>query len=287
MTKNLTTTLTFREKSVAISRDRPTAIIGERINPTGRKKLQAALLENNFDLVCQDAMAQVEAGAAILDVNAGVPGADESELLREIVREVSRVVQVPLCIDTTDPAALAATLKEYDGKALVNSVNGEERSLNAILPLVGEHGAAVIALCMGDDGIPKSADKRLAIAAQIVERAAQYGIPTEDIIVDPLVLSMGADSSAGRMALRTTRMIVKEFGVNVTMGASNVSFGLPDRHRVNAAFIAMAIQAGVTCPITNPLVSEIANSVLAADLAMGKDDYAMRWIKAYRKRSSG
>jgi 5-methyltetrahydrofolate--homocysteine methyltransferase len=221
-----------------------------------------------------------------LDVNAGLPGVDESVLLRQTVKEVSEVVQVPLCIDTADPAALSVALNDYDGKALVNSVTGEERSLSAILPLVGEHRAAVIALCMGEDGIPDSPDKRLAVAAHIIERAARHGIPAEDVIVDPLVLSIGADSSAGRISLRTIRLIVKEFGVNVTMGASNVSFGLPDRHLVNSAFIAMAIHAGVTCPITNPLVPEIANSVLAADLAMGRDDYAMRWIKAYRKRGS-
>lgn len=280
------TTVSFKGQLVRISRDRPTVIIGERINPTGRKKMQAAILEGDFEMVRQDAISQVAAGAAILDVNAGVPGIDESALLQRLVREVSAVVDVPLCIDTADPEALETAMEIYEGKALVNSVNGEEKSLNAILPVVGEHGAAVIALCMDDDGIPDTPDKRLAVAAKIVERAAQYGIALEDIVVDPLVMSMGADSSAGRTALETTRLIAEELGVNITMGASNCSFGLPDRKGINAAFITMAIHAGVTCPITNPLVPEITTSILAADLAMGRDGYAMRWIKSYRSRSS-
>lgn len=286
MTENLTTTVSLGEMKVTINRNRPTVVIGERINPTGRKKVQAALIEGNFDLVRQDAISQVEAGAAILDVNAGVPGADEPNLLRQAVREVLSVVQVPLCIDTTDPLALAAALEEVDGKALVNSVNGEERSLETILPLVGEHGAAVIGLCMDDDGIPETAERRLAVAEKIIERAGRHGISPEDVVVDPLVLSIGADSKAGDLALQTTRLITKKLGVNMTMGASNISFGLPDRESLNAAFIVMAIHAGVTCPITNPLISEVSTAILAADLAMGQDDYAMRWIKAYRRRSS-
>jgi 5-methyltetrahydrofolate--homocysteine methyltransferase len=282
----LTTTIGKDGSLVQFSPERPTVIIGERINPTGRKKMQAALLEENFDLVRQDAIAQVSAGAAIIDVNAGVPGIDETELLQRLVREVSAIVDVPLCIDTADPTALEAALKTYDGKALVNSVNGEKKSLDAILPLVAEHGAAVIALCMDDDGIPETSEKRLVVAEKIVEEAARYGVPLEDIVVDPLVLSLGADSSAGRTALATTRLISEKLGVNMTMGASNISFGLPDRKSINTAFITMAIQAGVTCPITNPLIPEITAAILAADLAMGKDQYAMRWIKAFRKRSA-
>ncbi|HET6445544.1 MAG TPA: dihydropteroate synthase [candidate division Zixibacteria bacterium] len=280
------TTVRSNRKSVSIGRDLPTAIIGERINPTGRKVMQAALLEGDFDMVRQDAIAQVAAGAAVLDVNAGIPGIDEADLLMRLVQEIGGVVDVPLCIDTADPEALKAALASYDGKALVNSVSGEEKSMRTILPLVGEHGAAVIALCMDDAGIPDTPEKRMAVAAKIIKFAAQYGIEKEDVVVDPLVLSMGADSNAGRMALETTRLISEELGVNMTMGASNISFGLPDRKGINAAFIAMAIHAGVTCPITNPLIAEITASILAADLAMGRDQYAMRWIKSFRKRNS-
>jgi len=280
------TTVRSNRKSVSIGRDLPTAIIGERINPTGRKVMQAALLEGDFDMVRQDAIAQVAAGAAVLDVNAGIPGIDEADLLMRLVQEIGGVVDVPLCIDTADPEALKAALASYDGKALVNSVSGEEKSMRTILPLVGEHGAAVIALCMDDAGIPDTPEKRMVVAAKIIKFAAQYGIEKEDVVVDPLVLSMGADSNAGRMALETTRLISEELGVNMTMGASNISFGLPDRKGINAAFIAMAIHAGVTCPITNPLIAEITASILAADLAMGRDQYAMRWIKSFRKRNS-
>jgi len=284
MTKNLTTSIRSAAKTVEINRELPTVIIGERINPTGRKKVLAALQEGNFDIVRQDAIAQVEAGAPILDVNAGVPGADEPALLKQVMGQVMEVTDVPLCIDTADPEALAAALSTYEGKALVNSVNGEDRSLNAVLPLVKEYGAAVIGLCMNDDGIPETPQDRLAVAANIIERAGKLGIPPADVVIDPLALTMGAESNAGRAALDTIQLVVKEFGVNITMGASNISFGLPDRKYINATFIAMAIHAGLTCPITNPLVMEVNTAVLAADLAMGRDDYGMAWITAYRKR---
>lgn len=286
MAKELTTVLSSKTQTVEISRNCPTVIIGERINPTGRKKVLAALEAGNFDTVRKDAADQVAAGAAVLDVNAGVPGADEAALLPEVMRTVMEVTDVPLCIDTADPEALAAALALYEGKALVNSVNGEERALKAILPLVKEHDAAVIGLCMDDDGIPETPEARLAVAAKIIERAGSLGIPAEDVIIDPLALTMGADSNAGRIALETTRLVVEAFGSNVTMGASNISFGLPDRKYINAAFIAMAIHAGMTCPITNPLVTEVKTAVLAADLAMGRDDYGMTWIQAYRQRTS-
>ncbi len=284
MSENLTTAISSAAKTVEINRDNPTAIIGERINPTGRKKVLAALQEGNFDQVRQDALDQVAAGAAALDVNAGVPGADESVLLEQVMRVVMEVTDVPLCIDTANPEALSRALFIYEGKALVNSVNGEEKSLDTVLPLVKEHGAAVIALCMDDNGIPKTAEARLAVAEKIIYRAGQVGIPLEDVVLDPLALTMGSDSSAGRVALETCRLIVDKFGCNITMGASNISFGLPDRKYVNATFIAMAIHAGLTCPITNPLVMEVNTAVLAADLAMGRDEYAMRWIQAYRAR---
>lgn len=284
MAENLTTVVSSKTQTVEINRTKETVIIGERINPTGRKKVLKALQEGNFDMVREDATSQVAAGAVVLDVNAGVPGADEPALLKQVMATVLEVVDVPLCIDTADPEALEAALSLYEGKALVNSVNGEERALEAVLPLVKEHGAAVIGLCMDDEGIPETPEKRLSVAGKIIERAGSLGIPAKDVVIDPLALTMGADSSAGRVALETIELLVKEFGVNITMGASNISFGMPDRKYINAAFIAMAIHAGLTCPITNPLVTEVNTAILAADLSMGRDDYGMRWIQAYRQR---
>ena len=286
MTENLTTYLSSQAKTVKIQRDGPTVMIGERINPTGRKVMLEALQQGNLDLVRQDALSQVAAGALVLDVNAGVPGVDEPALLQRVIQAVMAAVDAPLCIDTNNPQALESALSVYPGKALVNSVNGEEHSLAAVLPMVQEHHAAVIGLCMDDNGIPKTAEERLRVAAKIIERAGRLGIPTEDVVIDPLTLTMGSDSQAGRVTLETVALVVKEFGVNVSMGASNVSFGLPDRKYINATFIAMAIQAGVTCPITNPLIPEVVAAVLAADLALGRDNYAQRWIKAYRKRAA-
>ena len=284
MAENLTTVITSKTKEVLISRDRPCVIIGERINPTGRKKLAAALQEGNFDIVRHDAVAQVEAGAKILDVNVGVPGADEPALLVQAIQAVRQVTDVPLCIDTADPQALEAGLKVYDGKALINSVNGEEARLKSVLPLVKEYGAAVIGLCMDDEGIPTTAEGRFAVAGKILKRAGRLGISPEDVVIDPLALTLGADHRAGRIALDAIEMIVAAFEVNITMGASNISFGMPDRGAINAAFIAMAIHAGLTCPIVNPLQEEVATAILAADLAMGRDEWGARWIKAYRQR---
>jgi 5-methyltetrahydrofolate--homocysteine methyltransferase len=284
MANNLTTIIASKTTTVEINREKPTVIIGERINPTGRKKVLVALKADDFSIVRDDAIAQVQAGAKVLDVNAGVPGADESVLIQQVMRTVMEVTDVPLCIDTADPAALEAALSIYEGKALVNSVNGEEKSLESVLPLVKEYDAAVIGLCMDDDGIPNTPEARLKAAAKIIERAAKFGISPEDVVIDPLAMTMGADHTAGHTTLKTIELIAKEFGVNITMGASNISFGLPDRKFVNSAFIAMAIYAGLTCPITNPLVPEVAITVLGADLSMGRDDYGMNWIKAFRRR---
>ncbi len=284
MATNLSTVLSSNSKRVTIKRNNPTVIIGERINPTGRKVVLTALQEENFEVVRQDAITQVEAGATVLDVNAGVPGADEVTLLSHVIQEVMAVVDVPLCIDTANPEALAAALKLYNGTALINSVNGEEKSLESVLPIAKDYGAAVIGLCMNDDGIPATPEQRLRVAEKIITRAVKSGIPAENIIIDPLAMTMGADHQAGQITLETIQLVVKEFGNNITMGASNISFGLPDRKYVNATFIAMAIQAGLTCPITNPLVTEITTSILAADLSLGRDEFGMRWIKGYRKR---
>lgn len=248
------------------------------------KKLLKALKQGDFDIVRRDAERQVAAGAKILDVNAGVPGADEVELLNQVLTTVMETTEVPLCIDTADPEALEAALSIYEGKPLVNSVNGEERSLEAVLPLVKEYGTSVIGLCMDDEGIPPTAQDRFEVAAKIIERASKLGIPPSDVIIDPLALTMGSDHNSGKIALETTQSVVAEFGVNVTMGVSNISFGMPARHHINATFIAMAILAGLTCPITNPLEPEVKIGILAADLSMGRDEYGMNWIKAFRQR---
>ena len=281
---NLETTITSASQALTISRNGPVRIIGERINPTGRKQLMAALQNGDLDVVRRDAQAQIDAGAAILDVNAGVPGADESALMREMIAAVREVTDAPLCIDSPNPKTLEAGLRAYDGKALVNSVNGEEHSLQTILPLVAEHGAAVIGLCMDDDGIPQTAEQRLAVAAKILARAEKLGIPASDVIIDPLVLTVGADQQAGRTTLTATRVIAREFGVNIAMGASNVSHGLPNRPAINAAFLAMAIACGLSCPITNPLSVQVREAVLAANLLLGHDEWAMEWMAYYRSK---
>ncbi len=280
----LTTTVRSASKEVSFSRELPTAIIGERINPTGRKKLQEELKAGNFDTVKADALAQIEAGAAILDVNAGVPGADEPALLVQMIEVLSELTDVPLCIDTANIKALEAALGVYAGKALVNSVNGEEEKLEKILPLIKQYDAAVIGLTMDDEGIPKTLEKRIEIAGKIMDRAAKVGIAAQDIVIDPLAMSIGADDQAGKMALDAVEAIVKDYGVNITMGCSNISFGIPDRELLNGAFLAMAIRCGLTCPITNPLFDEVVISILAADLAMGRDEFAGNWIGGYRKR---
>jgi len=284
MAQPCTTTVASPSQTVQISRDHPTVIIGERINPTGRKKVLAALHAGEFDLVRQEALAQVQAGAGILDVNAGVPGADEPMLMGQLIAAIREVTDAPLCIDSANPLTLEAALSSYEGKALVNSVNGEKKSLEAILPLVKTHQAAVIGLCMDDDGIPETPQERLKVAGSILEEAARLGIPAEDVIIDPLTLTMGSDHHAGAITLETIRLVVEELGVNVGLGASNVSFGLPDRPMLNMTFLAMAIQAGASCPITNPLAAGIRTTVLAADLALGRDEYGTRWIKAFRQR---
>lgn len=269
-------------KEVIIGDARPTVLIGERINPTGKKKLAAALLAGDLEIVCQEALAQVQAGADILDVNVGVAGVDELLLLPQAVQAVMEIVDVPLCLDSSDPKALEVALKIYQGKPFINSVNGEERSLEAVLPLVKEYGAAVIGLTMDGEGIPNDAARRVGIARKIVERAEALGIPREDVIIDCLALTMGADSEAGLITIESIRKVKAELGVNLTLGCSNVSFGLPDRELLNCAFLAIAIAAGVTCPIVD--VARVRPTVLAADLALGRDKYAMRYIKAYRQR---
>ena len=269
-------------KEVIISDERPTVLIGERINPTGKKRLTAALQAGDMTTVQEEATAQVKAGADILDVNVGVAGLDEVILLPMVMRAVMEMVGVPLCLDTTNVKALEAALKVYEGKPLVNSVNGEERSLNAVLPVVQQYGAVVIGLPMDDQGIPATSDKRLAIAHKIVERAASLGIPRENVIIDCLALTVGADATAGLTTIETIHKVKAELGVNVTLGASNVSFGMPERDLLNGVFLSIAIAAGLTCPMVD--VAKVRPAVLAADLALGRDQNAMRYIRAYRQR---
>ena len=277
-------------EKVVIGDSHPTVIIGERINPTGKKKLAATLVAGNLDIVRREALAQVEAGADVLDVNVGAAGVDEAALLPQAVKMVVETVDVPVCIDTADGEALAAALAMHkelnpDGKPLVNSVNGEEASLKRVLPLVAEYGAAVIGLCMDDDGIPETPERRLEVAKKIIERAEGHGISREDIAIDCLALTVGADSKAGWTTLEAIRMVKEALGVNMSLGASNVSFGLPDRETLNGAFIAMAIARGLNCPIVD--AAKVRHYILAADLALGRDDYAMRYIQAFRKRKKG
>ena len=284
MAKDLTTVVTSKTQTVEIQRGTSTVIIGERINPTGRKKMLQALLDGDFEIIKQDALAQVEAGAKIIDLNAGVPDADEEALFKKILSEIQGVTDVPLCLDTADTKVLESALSLYEGKALVNSVNGEEKRLGSVLPLVKEHEASVIALCMDDKGIPTAPEERFKVAAKIIERADKLDISPDRVVVDPLALTLGSDHTAGQVAIDTIKLVVDEFGVNTTIGASNISFGMPDRCAINATFLAMAIQAGLTCPITNPLEDEIITAIQAADLIMGRDEYGMNWIQSYRAR---
>jgi 5-methyltetrahydrofolate--homocysteine methyltransferase len=271
-------------KEVIIDIESPFVVIGECINPTGHKKLRDALLEDEFDYIHQLAVRQVESGADILDVNVGVPGLDEVALLPRVVELVASVVDVPICIDSADPEALAAGLSAAPGKALVNSINGEEAMLEAVLPIVKSYGAAVIGLTMDDEGIPNDPEKRVAIAGKILERAAKTGIPTENVVIDPLVMAVGADSNAGVITLESIEMIRREFGVNINLGASNVSFGLPERQTINQAFLALAIKAGATCAITNPM--KMTATIRAIDLLLGRDSFAGRYISHYRSMQS-
>jgi 5-methyltetrahydrofolate--homocysteine methyltransferase len=275
------TELTSKTKKAVFDTEGPFVIIGEKINPTGRKKLAAALKEGNLDYVRDLAEKQVDAGADVLDVNVGVPGIDDVALIQQVVKLLADEFDVPLCLDSPNPAALAAALPICPGRTLVNSVNGEEKSLSAVLPLVKEYGAAVIGLTMDDNGIPNDAEGRLAIAEKIIERAAKLGIPADDIIIDPLVLTVGADQKASSVTLQTIEMVRREFGVNVNLGASNVSFGLPARDVVNIAFLSMAIYAGATCAITDPMKYTL--HIRATDLLRGRDTNAMRYLKYYRK----
>ena len=277
------TVISSASKEVVIGFERPFVIIGERINPTGRKILAAEMASGDFSRVESDALAQVAAGAHMLDVNAGIPLADEPAILADAIRLVQSVTDVPLCIDSSIVAALESGLEAYEGKALVNSVTGEEDRLEAVLPLVAKHGAAVVAISNDETGISEDPDVRFEVAKKIVERAAAYGIGHEDIVVDPLVMPIGAINSAGKQVMHLLRRLKDELKVNTTCGASNVSFGLPNRNGINGAFLSMSMAAGLTSAITNPMHTEVLQSVMAADVMMGNDPDCTNWIKQYRE----
>jgi len=276
------TKVSSHSKEVIIGDNRPTVLIGERINPTGKKKLAEALKAGDLEIVRKEALAQMQAGADIIDVNVGVFGIDEAALLPKAVQAVMETVDTPLCIDSSNPDALEAALKVYKGKPLVNSVTGEEHSLKRVLPLIKKHGAAVIGLVQDEDGIPKDAEGRVRVAHKIVEKVEAAGISREDLVIDCLAFAVGAEPASGVAVIEAIRRIKAELGVNMTMGASNVSFGLPDRELLNNAFVVIVAAAGATCLIVD--VAKVRPIILAADLVLGRDNRARRYIEAYRQR---
>jgi len=278
------TILSSASREVTIGPEHPFVIIGERINPTGRKILTQQMFDMNMDMVRRDAQRQIDAGAHMLDVNCGIPDDElEPKVLAMAIEAIQEVTDVPISIDSSIIAALEAGLSACKGKALVNSVTGEDERLDKILPLVKKYGAAVVGVSNDETGIPNDPQERLKVARKIVSRAGDYGIPPEDILIDPLVLTISADQQAALNTLETIRLIKQELGVNMVCGASNVSFGLPWREAINTTFLSMAIATGLPSAITNPLKAEIHQCVLAADLLMGHDEYAGNFIAAYRK----
>ena len=276
------TLLSSPTKEMVIGFDRPFVVVGERINPTGRKKLAAEIAEGNYSTVEADALAQVAAGAHVLDVNAGVPTADEAVMMADMVKLVQGLVDVPLCIDSSMVSALQAGLEAYDGKALINSVTGEEESMESVLPLAKKHGAAVVAICNDEAGISEDPDARFEVARKIKQRAQDHGLPPGDVVVDPLVMPVGAVGNSGQAVLALVRRVREELELNTICGASNVSFGLPDRQGLNAAFLAMLIGAGLTSAIVNPLHTQVMTAITGAEVLAGLDNRCKRWMKRCR-----
>ncbi|MFT5219842.1 MAG: 5-methyltetrahydrofolate--homocysteine methyltransferase [Planctomycetota bacterium] len=277
------TVVSSATKELVIGFDRPFVIIGERINPTGRKIMADEMKNGDYSRVESDTIAQMAAGAHMLDVNAGIPLADEPRILAESIQLVQSLTDAPLSIDSSIIEALEAGLSVYQGKALVNSVTGEEENMERVLPLIKKYGAAVVAISNDETGISEDINVRYEVAKKIVERAADYGIPACDVVVDPLVMPIGAINTAGREVLRLIHRLRTELKVNTTCGASNISFGLPNRNGFNGAFISMAIQAGMTSAITNPLHAEVVAASMGADVMLGKDPDCSRWIKQFRE----
>ncbi|MCH7509825.1 MAG: dihydropteroate synthase [Proteobacteria bacterium] len=278
------TVISSASKEVVIGFARRFVVIGERINPTGRKLLAEEMKNGDYSRVRADALAQVAAGAQILDVNAGIALADEPRILAECIRLLQSITDVPLCIDSSTVEALEAGLEVYQGKALLNSVTGEEERLERVLPLVRKYGCAVVAIANDDSGISEDINVRFDVAKKIVQRASDHGIPANDIVVDPLVMPVGAINTAGRQVMQLLKRLRTELKVNTTCGASNLSFGLPNRNGLNSAFIGMAIASGMTSAITNPLRSELMLAIRGADVVMGHDPECAAWIEAYRER---
>jgi 5-methyltetrahydrofolate--homocysteine methyltransferase len=276
------TVLSSKTRTVIIGPDRPFTIIGERINPTGRKLLAQEMAVGNYERVRNDALTQMAAGAHVLDVNAGIPLADEPAILAEAIRLVQSVTDAPISIDSSIVAALESGLAACEGKPLLNSVTGEEERLESVLPLVKKFGAAVIGISNDETGISEDPEVRLAVARKIIERAMDHGIPREDVLIDPLVMPIGAVRYAGRQVFEIVRRCREELGVNTCCGASNVSFGLPNRGPLNATFLSMAIAAGLTSAITNPMEPEIKRAIMAADVMMGNDENCSAWIMSHR-----
>lgn len=277
------TVISSASREVIIGFDQPFVVIGERINPTGRKLLAEEMKNGDYSRVQADALAQVEAGAQVLDVNAGIPLADEPKILAESIQLLQSITDAPLSIDSSVIEALEAGLRVYQGKALLNSVTGEEERMERVLPLVKKYGCAVVAISNDDSGISEDVNVRFAVAKKIVERAMDYGIPPSDVVVDPLVMPIGAINSAGRQVMEIVKRLREELKVNTTCGASNLSFGLPNRNGLNSAFISMAIAAGMTSAITNPLHAELMQAVRGANVVMGNDPECAQWIRAYRE----
>jgi 5-methyltetrahydrofolate--homocysteine methyltransferase len=265
---------------VIIDTNGPVVIIGECINPTRRKKLVTTLQENNFEYVLELAESQIRAGADVLDVNVGFPGVDDVKMLPATVLAIMAKFDIPLCLDSPNPRAIEAALKVAGGKCLINSVNGEEKSLNILLPIAKEYGAAIIGLTMDDEGITHDPQKRLVIAEKILERAIRAGIKIEDVVIDPLAMAISADPQACMVTLETIRLVHTMLGLNITQGSSNISFGLPNREVLNSAFMTLSIINGLTCPIANP--EKITAAVRATDLILGRDDYAVRFVEHFQ-----
>ncbi|MEX2275049.1 MAG: dihydropteroate synthase [Actinomycetota bacterium] len=265
-----------------IGDDHPFVVIGERINPTGRSKLTEQFVAGDYSLAKADAVAQVEAGARVLDLNAGIPGYDEAEMLTALVRAVHEVVHVPLCIDSSTPEALEAAIPAAQGKVLINSVTAEQESMDRLLPLVAKHGAAVVGMANDEEGPSMDPTVRLACARKIVETAAAHGIVAADVVIDPIAMPIGAAPDAATAMYETVRLIRTELGVNTSCGASNISFGMPDRHEIDAVFLPHAILAGMNAAITNPLHRPVRKAILATDVLLGRDEMAMAWITAHR-----
>ena len=280
------TILTSEKKTVVIGPDAPFVVIGERINPTNRKKLAEELKRYDYTRVKADAMAQLAAGAQVIDVNCGVPGADEPGILKGAVEVLQQTIDAPLSLDSSTPEALEAALPAYKGKALVNSVTGEDKVLDRLLPLIKKHKAAVIGITNDQKGISNDPKVRLAVARKIIARAEEHGIPREDVIIDTICMPIGANQTLGRATLDTMRLVRDELGVNISIGAGNVGFGLPDRPALTASIMLLGMPNGLTAAIANPLEPEIYRAVLAGDLMLGKDSFGMKWIGYYRKRSA-